>query len=220
MTKLDEARYRWQGEDSTFEGVIVARYTKRNGKRMVVLEDDRGLNHIYPDNPARLVRIDTEGAEGVKMDPWALIRSLREMIRRADFTPGKVLMYGPDGAETWVSPTPPAEGSDGGEAVQPGSWDDIRNGLIERDARIADLEARLAEEERRRRECQETLASTEAHRRSAVRGRDDAESALLDAQKRTVELEEAHRVAAIQLAEERIKHALTMGAETCWMKRR
>lgn len=41
-------RYLWNGTDSTFEGVAVAQFQKTTGKRMVVLEDDRGLLHIYP----------------------------------------------------------------------------------------------------------------------------------------------------------------------------
>lgn len=45
---LDRAR--WNGTDSTFEGYVVSRFTKTNGKRMVVLEDDRGLCHIYPES--------------------------------------------------------------------------------------------------------------------------------------------------------------------------
>lgn len=40
----------WQGEDSIFIGTLQARFTKRNGKPMVVLEDDRGLLHVYPDS--------------------------------------------------------------------------------------------------------------------------------------------------------------------------
>ena len=46
--KSELERARWNGTDSTFEGWIVGRYTKLSGKAMVVLEDDRGLNHIYP----------------------------------------------------------------------------------------------------------------------------------------------------------------------------
>ena len=60
--KTSDPRYhldfaRWEGEDSVFEGCVVSRYTKIGGKAMVVLEDDRGLNHIYPDNPKRLTII-------------------------------------------------------------------------------------------------------------------------------------------------------------------
>lgn len=46
---------RWEGEDSVFEGHVVSRYQKLSGKRMVVVEDDRGLNHIYPADSEKLV---------------------------------------------------------------------------------------------------------------------------------------------------------------------
>jgi hypothetical protein len=49
-TRRAPARAVWKGADSIFEGTIQARFFKRNGKQMVVLEDDRGLLHIYPDN--------------------------------------------------------------------------------------------------------------------------------------------------------------------------
>lgn len=59
---LDKAR--WKGTDSTFEGWIVARYRKLSGKPMVVLEDERGLNHIYPDDPKRLTIIARASSGG------------------------------------------------------------------------------------------------------------------------------------------------------------
>lgn len=51
-------RFRWEGTDSVFEGTPQAWFTKRNGKSMVVLEDDRGLLHVYPVSD-RLIDVQT-----------------------------------------------------------------------------------------------------------------------------------------------------------------
>jgi hypothetical protein len=131
MTKaltLDEARerYRWNGTDSTFEGVAVAWFRKLSGKRMVVLEDDRGLLHIYPDTE-RLWNVTDE------------------------VTPQEIaaLSDGAGWGTTGVGDRMEAEHRPG-EARTPAEAA-ARHGeaLRSRDATIADLRAQLDEKDRR-----------------------------------------------------------------------
>lgn len=80
-SELDRAR--WNGTDSTFEGFIVARYKKLNGKPMVVLEDERGLNHIYPvSDRLEVARSDLASASEGR-EPWLDMGKVREALKEA-----------------------------------------------------------------------------------------------------------------------------------------
>lgn len=48
------------GGDYTFEGVVVSAFVKRNGYKIrYVVEDDRGILHIYSDRNLQLSPSDT-----------------------------------------------------------------------------------------------------------------------------------------------------------------
>lgn len=52
----------WNGTDSQFLGTVQSFFKKRSGKEMVVLEDDRGLLHVYPVSD-RLIMYEDEEVE-------------------------------------------------------------------------------------------------------------------------------------------------------------